>query len=107
MVKKTLLLTLLFALVLGTGAASASFLEQPVRTMDDELARAAEAFPGFGGLFYDADGRAHVVVTTQPPRCTFSIWATMWSSSPATMNSTSSRTGVCGCAPPLSVSMAW
>lgn len=63
MIKRITLVGLALALVLG-GVAHAAFLERPVQTQDQELVRLNEAIPGFGGLYYGADGRAHVVVTT-------------------------------------------
>lgn len=51
----------LILLLLTAGAAWAGpFAGGPPRSSDNELARYAEQVPGFGGLFYDADGKPNV-----------------------------------------------
>lgn len=61
MIRRTLLLTALTVLIATTAFAAVGGV--PAGSLDHEFARMAEEVPGFGGLYYDEDGFAHVYLT--------------------------------------------
>src|SRR5262245_52839888 len=55
---------LMVGVLLAAGPAVRAQEENPTGlTLDEEFARLAEAVPGFGGLYLDAEGTTHVYLT--------------------------------------------
>lgn len=57
---RRMLPVLVFLVLASSASAIPPFSEGPVRSVDDELLRIGRQIPGFGGLFYDAQGRPSV-----------------------------------------------